>query len=141
METSDHECKQEGSLKSLMHRSVKRPTCCDRGGLNSPASQSCMSTHPGQLRSRVWDPERCLQLVNICQTKYSTCEISRTVKTNRGASCDGGEGWEMYTLMDRYKHMEEERRKTSAQEREESGLYTCAHSHSHCKRVNDITVC
>lgn len=24
------------------------------------------------------------------------CEISRSVKTNRGSSCGGGEGWEMY---------------------------------------------
>ncbi len=111
-------------------------------GQTELSGQSCMSTDPG-LGVEGLGSKSCLQLVNICQSKYSTCEISRTVKTNRVAGCGGGEGWEMYTLMSRctQKHTEEERRKKSAQEREESKLYTCAHSHIHCKRLNDITTC
>lgn len=45
---------------------------------------------------------RCLQVVNIHQTKEHMCEISRTFKTNRGTNCDGGEGWEIY--ISAYRH-------------------------------------
>lgn len=60
----------------------------------------------------------CLQVVRTCQSKCSMCEISGRVKTNRGSSCDGGEGWEMYTLM--YRH-----RNSGKRRREKKTNFTC----------------
>lgn len=93
---------------------------CHETRLNS--GQLCMSTEAEGPRSRGLGSVSCLQVVNIHQTKYSMCEISRTVKTNRGRSRDGGEGWEMYTL-------EEEEEEKKGKERR-GGL-----------TINDITVC
>lgn len=42
------------------------------------------------------------QVVTMRKTKYSMCEIWRTVKTNRETHPEGGKGWERHTLL--YKH-------------------------------------
>lgn len=64
-------------------------------------SRQCVCQH---TRAEVED----LGSDNICQMRFRTCEISRRVKTNRASSCDGGAGWEMYTLM--YGHINTRRR-------------------------------
>lgn len=75
---------RSASWKSMMHRSVTSGEPMQGGW--KPSASGCRQM-PGRGSSM-----GCLQVVSICQPEWSTCEISRSVKTNRGSSCGAGRG-------------------------------------------------